>query len=108
MNARMRKSFGHENIFLHFEKIFYFEARWQKHPEHVFLPDNLKLSNFGHFFGKVKLTVRLCAVNAENFDCRDNSFPSQSADWRQGDQIGRIFACWAIVFFGQFFRKKQK
>jgi hypothetical protein len=23
--------------------------------------------------------------------------------WRQGDQIGRIFAYWAIVFFWQFF-----
>jgi hypothetical protein len=24
-------------------------------------------------------------------------------DGRQGDRIGRIFAYWAIVFFGQFF-----
>jgi hypothetical protein len=28
--------------------------------------------------------------------------------WRQGDQIGRIFAYWAIVFFWQFFWKLQK
>jgi hypothetical protein len=25
------------------------------------------------------------------------------ADWNQGDQIGRIFALWAIFYFGQFF-----
>jgi hypothetical protein len=24
----------------------------------------------------------------------------------QGEQIGRIFAHWAMVFFGQFFRKQ--
>jgi hypothetical protein len=27
---------------------------------------------------------------------------------QQGDQIGRIFAGWAIVFFGQFFSKIMK
>jgi hypothetical protein len=25
----------------------------------------------------------------------------------QGDQIGRIFACWVIVFSGQFFNYKS-
>jgi hypothetical protein len=25
----------------------------------------------------------------------------------QGDQIGRIFACWAIVYFGQLFNYKN-
>jgi hypothetical protein len=29
-------------------------------------------------------------------------------EWKQGDQIGRIFAKWAIVNFGQLFRKLQK
>jgi hypothetical protein len=26
---------------------------------------------------------------------------------QQGDQIGRIFAYWAIVYFGQFFENKR-
>jgi hypothetical protein len=31
--------------------------------------------------------------------------PVPEADAMQGDQIGRIFAYWAIVFFGQFYEK---
>jgi hypothetical protein len=33
---------------------------------------------------------------------------STSTQMRQGDQIGRIFARWVIVYFGQFFFKLQK
>jgi hypothetical protein len=29
--------------------------------------------------------------------------PSEWQTFEQGDQIGRIFACWAIVFVGQLF-----
>jgi hypothetical protein len=31
------------------------------------------------------------------------SLVQRKEDVEQGDQIGRIFALWAIVFFGQFF-----
>jgi hypothetical protein len=27
----------------------------------------------------------------------------QDSEWDQDDQIGRIFAYWALAFFGQFF-----
>jgi hypothetical protein len=33
---------------------------------------------------------------------------NQFAACKQGYQIGRIFACWANVFFGQFFLKLTK
>jgi hypothetical protein len=35
-------------------------------------------------------------------------FDEESKPSNQGDQIGRIFAHWAIVSFGQFFRKVEK
>jgi hypothetical protein len=34
--------------------------------------------------------------------------PACSVAWLQGDQIGRIFAYWAIVDFGQFKNKLQE
>jgi hypothetical protein len=34
------------------------------------------------------------------------SFAASRLCWVQGDQIGRIFACWAIIFIVQFFFKK--
>jgi hypothetical protein len=30
------------------------------------------------------------------------SIPAEN-DWNQGELIGRIFAYWAIVYFGQYF-----
>jgi hypothetical protein len=46
---------------------------------------------------------------AFNFDLIEMAVHTtkQSPD-TQGDQIGRIFAHWAIIYFGQFLEKSQK
>jgi hypothetical protein len=36
-----------------------------------------------------------------------NVFIIRSSIYEQGDQIGRIFAQWAIVYFGQFFENHK-
>jgi hypothetical protein len=35
-------------------------------------------------------------------------FAFESMGWLQGDQIGKIFACWVSVYFGQYLAKLQK
>jgi hypothetical protein len=56
------------------------------------------------FFYAYKLLIKSSSQSAEE---NSGIRPLKLAVYSQGDQIGRIFAYWAIVFFGQCFITKD-
>jgi hypothetical protein len=54
-------------------------------------------------FGKNRLGCTLCDffTNSSGHPVSDHRNPERP---EQGDQIGRIIACWAIVYFGHYYK----
>jgi hypothetical protein len=63
------------------------------------------------FFGARRQFIFAQQLSTTFFFVRETLSPIQNLftfHCMQGDQIGRIFAFWAIVYIGQFFLKLQK